>query len=190
MELDRVDIKVFVSNPESVRWSDFTEIFTRWRDEDSERWLDIADYLHMPHGPGLLLVGTDVHVSMDNRHGRPGLLYSRRLPLSGSTRERIVAALRETLEFAAKMEGESSLSLRFGTDALDFVVNDRVQFPNDVDGFTALRGDLSDALSEVWGGAHVALSRNSAATERLTVHVTVDERRAVGAILDDFGIRV
>jgi hypothetical protein len=188
MDLERFDIKLFVSDPDTVVWTDYTEIFTRWRDEDRERWLDIADYVHMSGGPGLLLVGKDVHIGMDNRHERPGLLYSRREPFSGTSRERTAEGLREALEFAAKLEREQSV--RFDTASLDFIVNDRVQFPNDERAFSALRDDLASGLDDVFGGPPDELVQDPSPSERLTVHVRFRENRSVAQVLDDLVVRV
>ncbi len=190
MDLDRVDVKLFVSNPESVEWSDYTEIFTRWRDEDPERWLDIADYLHMHEGPGLLLVGKAIHVSIDNRHGRPGLLYSRREPSDGTTSERIAQALKETLELAAALEREDGIGIRFGTESVDIIANDRVRFPNIGQAAEAVRGDVSDAVLEVFGERPVEMSQEADERERLTFHVRVGAGRPVGQVLDDLGVKV
>ena len=190
MELKRFDIKFFADDPTRVRFEDYTSVFTRWRDEDPEEWLDIADYVHIPSGPGMMLIGKDHHVSLDNRHGRPGLLYSVREPLSGSNAERIAEGLRRALGFAARIEAEESVSVRFDLDVFEFIVNDRVSFPNEEGTSNAVQEDLRSALGDVFGAGPFEIAWNDDPRERLTLTVTTKESRSAGELLRDATERI
>jgi hypothetical protein len=190
VELKRIDAKLFVADPDALRWEPFTAIFTRWLQENRDEWLDIAGYRHVPAGPGILLVGKNAHVSMDDRESRPGLVYSRREPLPGDNVERLTALLVGALDFARKMEEEPEAGVRFRTDLLEVVVNDRVDFPNTEEVFAELEPQLRQALKHLYGGAAVQLDRNTDPGARLTVRVRVSESRSVAQLLDDLAVRV
>ena len=53
--------------------------------------IDVADYEHVPNGPGTVLVSHEANIHLDLADGRPGLLYIRKQPLKGDLRERIRA---------------------------------------------------------------------------------------------------
>jgi len=170
--LERMDMKLFVDDPAAVKWSEWTSYFTEWLKESPDEWLDIADYLHVPSGPGILLVGKRCHVAMDNRRGQPGMLFSLREPFAGSNRERIVAFLRQLSEFAARIERDKP-AVRFRRDLGEFAVNDRVGFPNTPEAFDAIADDLRSAVQEAFGVDNARLSRDEDRRQRLTVRVTV-----------------
>ena len=101
LSLDRIDLKLFLDDSVEVDWERCVQIFTEWlkADADEEEWLDIADYTHMPQGPGVIVVGPEKHVSIDDRRGELGLLYSRREPFSGTNVERLQQLVSETARY-------------------------------------------------------------------------------------------
>ena len=58
----------------------FVPIFHEWirNRELNLVAIDVADYAHVPAGPGMMIVGHDAHYAVDNRENRLGLLYNRR----------------------------------------------------------------------------------------------------------------
>lgn len=75
----RIKAKVFFSAP--VDSEGILPIFNRWIREqrlDGHLLIDIADYRHVPGGPGVILVGYEADIAIDLGDGRPGLAYIRK----------------------------------------------------------------------------------------------------------------
>ena len=59
MNVQHVNVKFFVDGELNVDWERFIEVFHVWIAEQStdELLIDVADYRHVPMGPGVILVG-------------------------------------------------------------------------------------------------------------------------------------
>src|SRR4051812_30443994 len=78
--LDHLNVKIYATQDARVQWHDLIPIFHRWiRDNVLPGTLiDVADYAHVPAGPGILLISHDAFYSVDNRENRLGFLYNQR----------------------------------------------------------------------------------------------------------------
>ena len=56
MELQKLNVKIFVEGPNAVPLTDFIEIFHGWIQATDGVYHDVADYSHMQAGPGVVLV--------------------------------------------------------------------------------------------------------------------------------------
>lgn len=134
MELQHINIKIFAENPQAVEQELFTPIFHSWIQNQStgELLLDVADYLHVPQGPGIVLIGNEADYSMDDSAGRLGLRYNRKLSLPGTNGERLTQALKAAVRACLALESDPRLGgkLKFKRDELQFSVNDRALAPN------------------------------------------------------------
>ena len=85
MELQHINVKIFAQEPVPENCSDAIAVFHRWiqRRVAAELLIDVADYLHVPEGPGIMLIGHVAHCPLDFSHGRFGLLYNRRKSTEG-----------------------------------------------------------------------------------------------------------
>ena len=189
MSLNRVDIKLPITNPEDSDHAAYTAIFTRWL-KDEERWMDIADYAHIPSGPIVMIVGDDAQFSVDAGKGELGVLYSHRGELEGSASERIASALRTTLQLVDDLEGEDDCPIRVRTDRADVIVNDRAAYPNQDDTAAALAADVTAAAADVCGGAPTSVEHSGGPDQRLGVRVTLGSNVPAGQILADAGVSV
>jgi hypothetical protein len=109
-------------------------VFHRWIQERAldELMVDVADYTHVPEGPGVVLVCHDAIYSLGRSGGELGLLYSRRHethPALGpitSLDDRLASVFRRALDACARLERESDLAgLSFPGHRFELVVNDR-----------------------------------------------------------------
>lgn len=85
MQLQHVNVKLLVQNPEALDFELLIPIFHGWIEgqTSSELLLDIADYRHVPAGPGVVLIGHEGDYSVDNTDNRPGVRYNRKAPTRG-----------------------------------------------------------------------------------------------------------
>src|SRR4030095_5395426 len=134
-----------------------------------ELLIDVADYLHVHHGPGIMLIGHEADYSLDNRAGRLGLLYNRKEQIEGTTQEKITQAVRAALTVAQILEKENGL--KFNGSEVQMVVNDRLLVPNTVETFAELEPEIKYFFNQLYDGAEYSLSHNGDPRERFTVDV-------------------
>jgi hypothetical protein len=150
------NVKVFATPDSSVSWPDLIPVFHRWIQERTvpETLIDVADYAHVPAGPGVVLVAHEAIYSVDNRNNRLGLLYNRRTALDGSGEDRLKQALNAALSAARALEQEPELGgrLRFDPRNLEVAVNDRLLAPNSQKTFEQLSPVIASVVTEQLGG--------------------------------------
>src|SRR5690349_9383466 len=89
--IDHVNIKILARQPYPADLGKVIPVFHRWIQEELVGGLpiDVADYRHVPSGPGVMLIGHESNYSLDLEFGRLGLLYNRKLPAQGSFEEKL-----------------------------------------------------------------------------------------------------
>ena len=185
MELQKLNVKFFVEQPNAIALTDFIEIFHSWIQATDGVYHDVADYSHMEAGPGIVLVANDANVSIDESGNRRGLLFSQKAPLAGSNKDKLRAVLRAALESCRKLEAEPALrgKLRFAASEAVISLNDRLLGENSQEGFDAVKGDVETVAQQLFGGGAVSLTRDSDARRQLKFHVkssvAVDVQRAL-----------
>jgi len=102
MNVQHINVKFYLEHPETVNLANFGAVFNSWIQQQrlDELLIDVADYLHVHNGPGLMLIGHEADYSLDNRAGRLGLLYNRKAQLDGNTQEKLAQAVRAALAAA------------------------------------------------------------------------------------------
>lgn len=183
MELQHVNVKIYASSPDAVSLDESLLIFHRWiRDDVAEELLiDVADYSHVPAGPGVLLIGHQAAYSVEaGPEERMGVLYNSKTARPGSNQERIVHALRSAIQAAARLETETlwSKPVKFNAGDLAVIINDRALAPNAPETFAAVKDDLTAALKQVFGDVAFEL-RYEQGDARRRFQVTVKAERAL-----------
>src|SRR5215475_6647218 len=99
MNVQHINIKIYLENPVAVKLEDYAAVFNNWIQNQrlEELLIDVADYLHVHHGPGIMLIGHEPDYRMHNRAGRLGLLYNRKEQLEGTTQEKLSQVVRAAL---------------------------------------------------------------------------------------------
>ncbi len=150
MELQHVDVKIFLDDRSQIDLGELIPVFHGWiQDQICEELLvDVADYRHVHQGPGVILVGHEADYSLDNKDGRLGVRYKRKAELAGGNRERIAQAFRAALLACDRLDSDPRLEgrLRVNRREAELVVNDRMLAPNVEETFRAIEPDLMAAL--------------------------------------------
>ena len=68
----------------------------------------MADYAHVPDGPGVMLIGHEADRSLDLGEGRPGVLYQRKRDGEGSLEDRFAAAITAADGIADELEADAA----------------------------------------------------------------------------------
>lgn len=162
MDASKLQLKLFVErNGHHPEAEAFIPVFHRWIKDHvlSELVIDVANYAHVPKGPGVVLIGHTGDYYLDDAGGRFGLLYSRKRGLGGATFEaRLEDLFRRALHAAVLLEKEPASSsgetrLRFATNELLFRINDRLAGPANDDTFAAVRPALEAVARRLFDGA-------------------------------------
>src|SRR6266849_3514271 len=116
MQLQHVNVKLLVQNPGEANLEPLIPIFHGWienRTEDDELLIDVADYTHVPAGPGIVLIGHEGNYSVDNTGNRLGVRYNRKAALDGSNQDRLAQAARAALAASQRLEADPRLGGKF-----------------------------------------------------------------------------
>jgi len=137
----KIAIKLFTASDTFER-SEFVPIFHHWiqsQDFPGHLLIDVADYAHVPGGPGTVLVASEANIYMDRGENRLGLLYVRKQPIAG-----LLLTIAQTCQAAKKLEADPALAgrLKFRTDEISIRFNDRLAVPNTPATFETLRPDI------------------------------------------------
>src|SRR5262245_60635035 len=138
--------------------------------------IDVADYAHVPDGPGVILIGHEVDYGIDLAGGRTGLLTTRKRVDGDATLPEVLRdTLGKALAAARAIEADDSVSVRFAPDAVEIAFPDRLAAPNTASAFEAACKELQPIAAAVFGAA--ARFENSAGSDPrrlLTLRLTGD----------------
>ena len=166
-DLQRIDVKLLLDTPPRPDIDVFLVIFDRWRQRKDHPcdWVDLADYAHMPSGPGILIAGKRDRFSIDLNPPGPGLLTSTRAGLEGSLEDRIREAFRRARELSRDVMSEPEFPADFAVSAesWEIYINDRLAYPNSDASDALVRPALASAL----GAAPAAIVRHDDRSGRL-----------------------
>jgi len=143
--------------------------------------IDVADYAHVPDGPGVILIGHEVDYGIDLAEGRAGLLTTRKR-LEGVV---LAAALRDTwvraLRAVQAIEADAATALRFDCSRFELRLLDRLAAPNHDAAFAAASKEIEPVAALVYGADGFALSRLDAEEPRRPLGVAISARSATDA---------
>ena len=160
MQLQHVNVKLLVQNPGGARLEPLIPVFHGWienQDAKDELLIDVADYSHVPAGPGVVLIGHEGNYSVDNTGNRLGVRYNRKAAVDGSNQDRLSQAAREALAACRRLEAEPRLDgkFRFNGQDIEIFINDRLIAPNNAATREAIRCGLPRFFPETVSGKRV-----------------------------------
>jgi len=172
MELQHVNVKIFVDGDLSVDPEQVINVFHNWTAEQScdELLIDVADYRHVPAGPGVVLVGLEADYAMDNAGQRWGLLYNRKVSMDGSNEDRFTQAFRAAAAACQRLEDQLT-GLKFSRQEFQLFINDRALAPNVPETLDACRGEIESFLQTVLGHGDATLTAEPDPRRRFGVQV-------------------
>lgn len=175
MEFQHINAKIFVEGELPFDPSRFINVFHQWIQESAlpELLIDVADYCHVPDGPGVLLIAHEADYSMDHTDGKWGMRYNRKAPLGDTNGDRLVQGLARAARAGLLLEKQfaSQNPLRFSRTEFEFFINDRALAPNTPEVRSEFESSLKSALSKLLGH------------QDLVLHTQPDTRRRVGAVV-------
>jgi hypothetical protein len=190
MNVQHINFKLFIENPETVNLADYAAVFNSWIQNQAleELLIDVADYLHVHNGPGIMLIGHEADYSLDNRAGRLGLLYNRKAQLDETTQDKLAQAARAALTAAQILEEENGL--QFNTSEVQIIINDRLLVPNMAETFATLESDFRSFFNKLYSDSDYTLVHQSDPRERFTINVKAASRFDVETLLRNLAVEV
>jgi hypothetical protein len=177
--LEHINVKIFARQVGGARDFDLARVvpvFHRWIQSRADSFLpiDVADYRHVPDGPGVMLIGHHANVSLDLREGRLGLLYNQKTVTGNSPEDQITQAYEGALSLCERLEQEPELRdcLSFNRDTVEIFINDRLLTPNTEETHLRLLPLIEAAFQRIFPGAAFTVSRQGEPRERYRVLAT------------------
>ena len=162
MQLQHVNIKLLIKNSEGVDLEPLIPVFHSWIQGKvlEELLLDVADYRHVPAGPGVVLIGHQANYSVDNTDERLGVRYNRKAEVDGGNQNALRQAMRASLIACQRLETEPRLEgkLRFNGQEIELFVNDRLLAPNGQASREAFDSDFQMFFEKLFGGSEYSFS--------------------------------
>jgi hypothetical protein len=184
-ELQKIDVKFGIGAPADADWDALLSIFSRWRLEEGEEILDLADYSHVPEAPSIILVSKLWQFGVDFSRGsgssRPegwaGFFFSNRKGLEGDPADRLRSVLAKALGKIQRLCGEKEFPPDVTVDCgkVEISFNDRLLTPNTDAMDTSLRPALENALATLYGEDGFELVREDDPGRRLGYYARAAE---------------
>jgi hypothetical protein len=187
MDSHKLSVKLLIDGVDTLPPAAFVPVFHGWiRDQAMADHLliDVADYEHVPNGPGTVLVAHEANIHLDHED-QAGLLYIRKQPVAGASnfRDRLTAVFRATLQAAAKMELDPTVAgIQFRTNEVIFRIHDRLAAPNTEATYKAIYADLEAFLAQLYQG-DVALEHRHDALRLFAVRIKSTSKPSVTELL-------
>ena len=175
MQLQHVNVKLLVQNPEETNLEPLIPVFHSWieNQEGDELLIDVADYTHVPAGPGIVLIGHEGNYSLDNSGNRLGVRYNRKAAFDGGNQECLTQAALAALTACQRLESEPSLGglFRFNGQDIEFFINDRLIAPNDAATRESFDSDFHLFSQKLFRGKEYSISYGTDPRSLFTAYV-------------------
>ena len=127
MTLERFCVKFFTQSNSELDDVIFIEIFHEWirQKKLGGILLDVADYRHVPEGPGVMLITHDINFAMDYADGRFGLYAQRKSGHGDTLPAKILELIRATIAFGILLESDARVvgQLTLNGGSFEFLAN-------------------------------------------------------------------
>ena len=176
-DLQKINVKFGIDAAADADWDALLNIFSRWRLEEGEEILDLADYSHVPEAPSIILVSKRWQLGVDFSRGTgedraggwAGLLYASRKGLEGDLGARLRSVLVSALEKFQRLVGEKEfprgVTILYGE--LDIAFNDRLLVPNNDEMDALVRPTVEEVLAALYGDEGCSVEREDDPGRRL-----------------------
>ena len=184
LNLQHVNVKIFVDGELTIDLEDVIKIFHRWvanQAIDDLLLIDVADYRHVPNGPGVVVLGHEADYGLDFADNKPGLLYNCKVEASGTNEARFADAIRAAARVCLLLESELD-GLKFSRSQVEFCINDRCVAPNTDETRAAVEPELPQIVAGIAGHDGFSIEYNADKRVRFGGTITFDEPLDFGSL--------
>ncbi len=187
MDLHKFGIKFFATDAERLDILKLIPIYHRWIQQGAleDLLIDVADYSHVPAGPGVMLIAHEGNYALDETGHERGVVYYSKQKLTGELAERLAQVARKALKAAELLRGDAELegALQLPGNDLQFFANDRLAAPNTDAAYAEIQPALKGFLDRLYAGAAYTCAREADPKERLSVRVQAEGEVALPTLL-------
>lgn len=191
MDLHKFGIKFFAQGAERIDILKLIPIYHRWIQQSAleDLLIDVADYSHVPSGPGVMLIAHEGNYALDETGHERGVVYYSKHKLSGDLPERFAQVAHRALKAADLMSADADLegALQVPGNRLQFFANDRLVAPNTDAVYAELEPAFKAFLERLYAGAPFKLERETDPKERLSVRVSTERPVPLRTLLERLG---
>jgi hypothetical protein len=188
MQLQHVNVKLLIQDPEKANLEPLIPVFHGWIENQNgdELLIDVADYTHVPAGPGVVLIGHEGNYSVDNTGNRLGVRYNRKAVLDGSNQDCLTQATRAALTACQRLEEESRLGgkFRFNGQDIEIFINDRLAAPNNTATRDAFDAEFHLFSRKLFRGKEYSISYGTDPRSLFTAFVKAARPFSVAELLE------
>jgi len=188
MQLQHVNVKLLLQDSQDVSLEPLIPVFHSWIENQNgdELLIDVADYAHVPAGPGVVLIGHEGNYSVDNTNERLGVRYNRKAELNGGNQNVLAQAARAALMACRRLESEPRLNgkFRFNGQDIEIFINDRMIAPNDAATRDAIDSEFQCFCQKLFRGAEYSISYDMDPRTLLTAKVKAARSFTVAQLLE------
>ena len=175
MDLQKFGIKLHLTTNGSFDSKDFIPVFHNWIQDkvvDDHLLIDVADYSHIPDGPGVMLIAHEGHFSLDQENYQSGIMYMRKTEIEGDFIQRFNKVLTTTIEAANRLtKNNINKDVDFKNNSFRFIANDRLCAENTADNQELYKQEIQKALNNKYLDSNLEFEDVSAENERLAFTV-------------------
>jgi hypothetical protein len=187
-DLQRIGVKVFSTDAAALPPRTVVPVFHRWIQAhalDGHVLIDVADYEHVPGGPGVVLVAHEGLFGLARDGDRFALTYTRRAPVRRAFGDRLRVAVRSALRACQLLEAEAELDgrLRFRGEEIELFANDRLHAPNTPEQRALFDAAVREFLRALYGDERCTVTATEDPRERLGIHVLASTDAAIATLL-------
>jgi hypothetical protein len=187
MDLHKFGIKFFATEAQKIDILALIPIYHRWIQQHAleDLLVDVADYSHVPSGPGVMLIAHEGNYALDETGDERGVVYYSKHKLTGELPQRITQVACKALQAAQLMSTDESLAgaLQVPGTRLQFFSNDRLVAPNTDAACAEVEPSLRVFLDRLYDGAPYTLEREKDPKERLAFTVQAQGEVTVDRLL-------
>ena len=176
MKLQKFGVKLFLEVNGNYSCKEFIPVFHTWIQDkliEDHLLLDVADYSHIPDGPGVMLIAHEGSFSLDQEKYKPGIMYMRKTKMEGDFKNRFNQVLSITTEAANRLQNNDITNdVNFISDSFRFIANDRLYAENTADNQDLYKQKIQKSLEGKYPGIQLKLRDYSDDNERLAFTVS------------------
>jgi hypothetical protein len=187
MDLYKFGIKFFTADGDRLDILKLIPMYHRWIQQGAleDLLIDVADYSHVPGGPGVMLIAHEGNYALDETGRERGVLYYSKRQLADELPERFARVASKALKAAQLMSRDAELegAVKVPGTRLQLIANDRLAAPNTDAAYTELEPALQTFLKRLYAGAPYTVTRETDPKERLSVRVQAEGQVALETLL-------
>jgi hypothetical protein len=187
MDLHKFGIKFLATESQGIDILRLIPIYHRWIQDKAldDLLIDVADYSHVPSGPGVMLIAHEGNYALDETGHERGVVYYSKQKLTGALPERFAQVAYKALKATQLMSSDADLegALHVSGAELQFFANDRLSAPNTDAAYEEIEPAFKRFLDRLYDGAPYTLSREQDPKERLSFRVQVKANVNVDTLL-------